>query len=137
MPGKLVFFVLSLVILLLFAGFNIKNVSDISFGFYELKDVPIFISLLFSFILGIVFSIPLMISSRLKKKNPENQKEAKPVKLPKPEKAKPFGKKPVIGSDEDSPRFKDNKSEPETLKPLSWKEKRAAKKSNQNNDNDF
>lgn len=69
MSGKLIFFVVWLVLLLLFAGFNMKNISDISFGFYQFKDVPIFISLLFAFILGIIFSVPFLSSSKKKNKN--------------------------------------------------------------------
>ena len=64
MPWRLIVFLISLLVLLVFAGFNMNNASDISFGFYELENVPIFVSLLFSFILGVLFAIPFAFFGR-------------------------------------------------------------------------
>ena len=59
-PWKMVFFLAILAIVVFFAGFNITNVSDISFGFYTVIDVPIFISLFIAFIAGALVMIPFV-----------------------------------------------------------------------------
>jgi len=64
MPWKLILFVICMVLVLVFAGLNMGNVSDISFGFKVFTDVPVFLSLLFAFILGIIFSLPFIIVAR-------------------------------------------------------------------------
>ena len=69
MPWKLILFLIALVLLLIFAGLNMNNAADISFGFKVLHEVPIFVSLLLSFILGIVFSIPFLINAGIRKKS--------------------------------------------------------------------
>ena len=52
---KLVAFLIGMVVMLIFAGFNYSNISNISLGFYVFKDVPIFISLLVAFVGGDFF----------------------------------------------------------------------------------
>lgn len=83
MPWKLIVFLLGMLILLTFAGFNYNNVSDVSLGFYVFKDVPVFISLLVSFVIGVLFSIPFAFSKRRAKKTkrqpPEGQLAAQPL----------------------------------------------------------
>jgi uncharacterized integral membrane protein len=96
MPGRFIFFVLCLVVILLFAGFNIKNVSDISLGFKVFKEVPIFLSLLCAFTLGVVFCLPVMISQRLRSKNRKDGKEEKM--------APASSGDPLPGLEADSPR---------------------------------
>jgi hypothetical protein len=66
-----------------------NNRCDISFGFVTYKDIPIFVSALFSFVLGMLFTLPMIISLRMRKKEiapPEPgrlkkkfKKEKKPV----------------------------------------------------------
>jgi len=72
MPWRLIVFLLSLIVVLVFAGFNMNNSSNISFGFHELTDVPIFVSLLFSFILGVLFALPV---AYFEKKNNKSKKK--------------------------------------------------------------
>ena len=110
MPWRLISFLFSLVLLLLFAGFNMNNSSNISFGFRELTDVPIFVSLLFSFILGVLFAIPFAYfggkTSGSKKTKIEKEIKDKPVK-----KSKFFkGKK----SEKNKPENNDTEIQPET-----------------------
>ena len=64
MPWKLVFFLLILAIVVFFAGFNTANVSDVSFGFYTIKGVPIFISLFVAFLSGALLSLPFVIGKK-------------------------------------------------------------------------
>ena len=66
MPAKLFYFISVILILVLFIAFNLHNRCDISFVFHVFKDVPIYLSLLFSFLLGNIAVLPFLISSRNK-----------------------------------------------------------------------
>ena len=96
MPGKLVYFIIVMLMLVLFMGFNLSNRCDISVIFYVFKDVPIFLSMLFAFLLGNIAVLPFLISSRHKMKKAEKQAalyhDVEKVEL-KPEKRRGFGKK--------------------------------------------
>ncbi len=61
MPWRLVLFLFFLAIFVLFAGFNIGNDSDISFVFYTVHKVPIFVSLFVAFLLGALIVLPFSI----------------------------------------------------------------------------
>ncbi|HUX11716.1 MAG TPA: hypothetical protein VMW87_01735 [Spirochaetia bacterium] len=80
MPWRLTSFLLFLAVFVLFAAFNLGNVADISFGFYTLQKVPIFISIFLSFILGALVVLPFSLAksrrTRLKKelRTPKNKK---------------------------------------------------------------
>ena len=96
MPGKLLYFIMVMLMLVLFMGFNLSNRCDISVIFYVFKDVPIFLSMLFAFLLGNIAVLPFLISSRHKMKKAEKQAvvyhDVEKVAL-KPEKRRWFGKK--------------------------------------------
>ena len=92
----MIFFLLVLAIVVFFAGFNITNVSDISFGFYTIVDVPIFISLFIAFLAGAVVMLPFVAK---KKKMKSGKKRTKVL----PEEEVPE----IPEMDEsDSPRYK-------------------------------
>ena len=55
---KLIIFLIIMAFVVFFAGFNISNVSSISFGFFELREVPIFLSLFIAFLLGAFIMLP-------------------------------------------------------------------------------
>ena len=42
MPWKLILFILSVVLVTIFIGFNLTNACDVSLGVYTFKNVPIF-----------------------------------------------------------------------------------------------
>jgi len=90
MPGKLLYFIMVMLMLVLFMGFNLSVI------FHVFKDVPIFLSMLFSFLLGNIAVLPFLISSRHKMKKAEKQAvvyhDVEKVAL-KPEKRRWFGKK--------------------------------------------
>lgn len=77
MPWKMVFFLIILAVVVFFAGFNITNVSDISFGVYTVSDVPIFISLFVAFVAGTLVMIPFVAKKKLPKKKVEKEKKIK------------------------------------------------------------
>lgn len=64
MPWRLVLFLVALALMVAFAGFNLDNTADVSFGFYTLPDVPIFISLFTSFLLGALVMLPYSMRRR-------------------------------------------------------------------------
>ncbi len=66
MPWKFIFFLFMLVITTVFIGFNLENRCDISLIFYTWKDVPIFVSLLFGYVVGAVTVLPVFFATRKK-----------------------------------------------------------------------
>ncbi|MDR1351946.1 MAG: hypothetical protein LBK05_01585 [Treponema sp.] len=64
---KFIAFVALCAVFLVFIGFNLENKCDISFGFVRLPDVPVFLTAFASFVLGLLASVPIAISIRIKK----------------------------------------------------------------------
>ncbi|NLJ46824.1 MAG: hypothetical protein GX430_09715 [Treponema sp.] len=64
MPFRLFFLALVMVLLVTFIGFNIENRCDISFAVYTLTDVPVVITILSSFALGLVAALPFALRRR-------------------------------------------------------------------------
>ena len=67
MPWKFVTVLVIVGIVLLFVAFNIGNTTDISFGIYTARDVPVFLSLFIAFFLGFLVTLPFALSSSSKK----------------------------------------------------------------------
>jgi len=59
---RLIVFIIVFALFLTFIVFNLDNKCDISFGFKTFKDIPVFLSALFSFALGMLFAVPLIFS---------------------------------------------------------------------------
>ena len=57
-----------LVLTTIFVGFNLDNQCDINFGFYKFSQVPVFMTILFSFVAGVVIMMPFTFG-RKKRKN--------------------------------------------------------------------
>jgi hypothetical protein len=64
---KFIGFVVLCAVLLVFTGFNLENKCDISFGFTKLSGVPVFFTAFASFVLGLLASVPIAVSIRLRK----------------------------------------------------------------------
>ena len=82
---RLISIIIVFAIFLCFIMFNLPNKCDISFGFVSFKDVPIFLSVLFSFVFGMIVTIPLMLFRKKNKKIPvilEPPKKAEPEATP-------------------------------------------------------
>ena len=60
--SRLVSIIVVLVIFLAFIVLNMDNKCDISFGFKKFQDIPVFISVLSSFVIGMVFALPFSLS---------------------------------------------------------------------------
>ncbi|MDR2110759.1 MAG: hypothetical protein LBP32_05575 [Spirochaetaceae bacterium] len=71
MPWRLVGFIILLGMVLVFIGVNLENSCDISFWFnVTIPGVPIYLTIFASFVLGMLCSLPLVVSSRFKKTKP-------------------------------------------------------------------
>ena len=64
MPFKLILFILCMIIVAAFTGFNLENVCDINFGFVRFEKVPVFLTILFSFLAGILVPLPFTFGKR-------------------------------------------------------------------------
>lgn len=71
MPWKLVGFIICLVLGTCFAGFNLENSCNISFGFHTFENIPIFFSLIVAFACGVVVTLPFTV---IKKKSSKEKK---------------------------------------------------------------
>lgn len=80
MPWKLVGFIVCLVLGTCFAGFNLGNSCNISFGFRTFENVPIFFSLIVAFALGVVVTLPFTVIRRKSAKEKKELAEQKAMK---------------------------------------------------------
>ena len=85
MPWRLIIFIAVFAVFLVFITFNLENRCDISFGFKTIENVPVFITVFASFILGLFSSVPLLFHVRKKykdgvkkEKKIDKKKEKKP-----------------------------------------------------------
>ena len=65
---RLIMFIVIFAVFLAFIIFNLDNKSDISLGFITFKDIPVFLSAFFSFVVGMLFAVPLIVSFGRKRK---------------------------------------------------------------------
>ncbi|MEM5947881.1 hypothetical protein WKV44_04930 [Spirochaetia bacterium 38H-sp] len=77
MNAKLILFIILMVLLLFFIGLNLDNKTDVSLGFYTISQVPVFFPILFSFIVGILFSLPFTLMKKGRNKEKGQNKNAK------------------------------------------------------------
>jgi len=75
---RLILFIVIFGVFLAFIIFNLDNKCDISLGIMTFNDIPVFLSSFFSFVVGMLFAIPLIVSfGKKRKKNsmPESSKK--------------------------------------------------------------
>lgn len=88
MPWKLVGFIICLVLGTCFAGFNLGNSCNISFGFKTFENVPIFFSLIVAFALGVIVTLPFTVIKKKSAKDRKAQAEERAMKKIQREQAK-------------------------------------------------
>jgi len=82
MPVKLIGFILTLLIIISFIGFNIDNSSDIRIWFGDnglLTDVPIFVSFFIMYLVGVLSVVPFLIGWKRKKNDSGKSNETDDV----------------------------------------------------------
>lgn len=103
-PWKLIFFLIILTLVILFAGFNIRNTVDISLGFTIYEEVPIFIALFIAFLLGNFVMLPFALGKNRRTKKAKEEKARKKLEKEEQKEAKKAQK---------GKRGKKEKSEPQ------------------------
>ncbi len=71
MLWKVILFLIILVVGLLFIAFNLGNRSDVSVGFFVWRSVPVFLSMLFSFALGVLCMVPFLLKLQFSRRKPK------------------------------------------------------------------
>lgn len=64
MLGRLITTIVCLVLLSFFAGFNLDNKCNVNLLFHTFQNVPVFFTIITSFVVGIVFTIPFAFIRR-------------------------------------------------------------------------
>lgn len=83
MPWKLIFFTIILVCITIFIGFNLENTCNVWLFYTSFENVPIFISTIIAFALGVFVMIPFVLlknRSSDEKQKVEKQKAEKKQK---------------------------------------------------------
>jgi uncharacterized integral membrane protein len=116
MPWRLIAFLAALALIVAFIGFNLGNSCNISFGFAEIEDVPVYLSILGAFLLGFLASIPLAF--RLSRGRRAKAKKAGPT----------LNQDPTIKSGEGDKKSADEKAYEITAAPAPLAEPTAGRK---------
>jgi uncharacterized integral membrane protein len=74
MPWRLIVFIITFGIFLAFIFLNLGNKCDISFGFRTFSEVPVFLTVFSSFILGMFCAVPFIFGFRAKRKKDRAEK---------------------------------------------------------------
>lgn len=91
MIANLIAIIIGIVFIAFFAGFNLDNKCDVSLVFYTFKQIPVFFTILISFAVGLMCSLPFALVHRSKKsKQIKNAEQKQSEKL---NKKQIFGKK--------------------------------------------
>lgn len=69
MPWKVIYFLFVVLAFALFAGFNMNNACNVSLLFYTIENVPVYVINLFSFLIGILLTVPFFWGTKNKKKS--------------------------------------------------------------------
>jgi uncharacterized integral membrane protein len=72
---RLVCFILIFGVFLTFIGLNLENFCNVNFRFYAFSEVPVYITSLVSFVLGMLCAIPIILSKKEKKQRVLKEKE--------------------------------------------------------------
>jgi len=75
MPWRLLALIIVLAVFLAFITFNMENRCDISFGIKVYKDIPVFLTIFTSFILGMLCAMPFRLRAGKKRNETVNDKK--------------------------------------------------------------
>ena len=65
---RLIIFIVIFALFLAFTVINLEHRTDISVAFHRFEDIPVFLPVFFSFVLGMLFALPLFFLRSRKKK---------------------------------------------------------------------
>ena len=69
---KIIGAIVVLTLIILFISFNIENVSDISFIFFTAVNIPVYLTIFFSLLIGALAMLPFALGYRRKKKKDQS-----------------------------------------------------------------
>ena len=81
MPWRLIVFILIFAVVLAFITFNLGHKCDISFGFITFEAVPVFLTVFISFMLGLLSTLPFIITAGKKRNDKKVGKDDGPKDL--------------------------------------------------------
>ena len=67
MPFRLIGTIILLILVTIFAGVNLDNKCDITFIFYTFEKVPVFMTVIVSFAIGVILMLPFTFGRKKKK----------------------------------------------------------------------
>jgi len=79
MPKRLIQIIIIFAVFLLFIIFNLDKKCDISFGFTEIKDVPVFLTVFCSIVFGMLSTLPFILGYQLRKKRKAEDEKRGPA----------------------------------------------------------
>jgi len=82
MPWRLIIAIIVFIIFMIFAAFNLDNRCNISFGFTVIEQVPVFITVFFSFVVGLFCALPLALQIRKKRADKPAKSKKKAAEEP-------------------------------------------------------
>ena len=88
---RLIIFIVIFALFLAFIVLNLEHRSDISLGLKRFYDIPVFLTVFFSFVLGMLFSIPLSFGGKRKHSPASPEAPAPEPSEAKKQKKKRFG----------------------------------------------
>ena len=68
MPWRLIIFIVICAVFVAFITFNLENKCDISFGFAQIREVPVFVTIFASFVFGLFCALPLSLHIKKRKR---------------------------------------------------------------------
>ena len=133
MPVKLIGTIILLILVTIFAGINIDNKCIIDFGFYKTPELPVFITVIASFVLGLIVMFPFTLGRKKAKKCPKNEEKADAAGKEAPKKAPATESKTLFDFKiKREAKSADSKKEKKTLFGGKKKEEAASKSENAN-----
>lgn len=79
MPWKVIYFLFIVLAFALFAGFNMNNACNVSLLFYTIENVPVYVINLFSFLVGIILTVPFFWGNKNRKKSIKQTQNSVPT----------------------------------------------------------
>ena len=110
---RLIFIIIVFAMFLCFIVLNLEHKSDVSLGFRNFTDIPVFLSALVSFTMGMIVAVPLVFSVSRRKKKKAIQ-EAAQAEVVAPKKARFSLRKK--GSQGDVPELQSTSSDQDYIK---------------------
>lgn len=77
---KLIISIFCVVILAFFAGFNLENKCDVNVLFHTFSQVPVFLTIIISFVAGVIVTLPFAFINKAARKGKLEKKLAQKLK---------------------------------------------------------